>query len=116
VPAAIGVPALLLGVPPVPDDVVAELEVVVLELEVVVLPPEVVVLPPDAVVGVSSLLLPQAASSPARTPADPPTANPRSTVRRLYLPLRCAAGRRSSLIILPPPNDAVGHTPHTDHA
>jgi hypothetical protein len=111
VPEAAGVPVVLLGVPPpVPD------EVVVLELDVVVLDPEVVVLAPDDVVGVLSLLLPQAASSPARTPAVPPAASPRSTVRRLNLPLRLAMRPRSSLIIHPPPNDAIGHTPHADRS
>jgi len=108
VPAATGVPVVLLGVPPpVPEVVVVELEVVVLA------PDEVVVLPADAVVGVL-LLPPQAASSPARTPAVPPAASPRSTVRRLNVPLRLATRLSSSLIILPPPNDAIDHTPHAD--
>lgn len=112
-PAGVAEEPPVLGVPaPVVVVVVLALDVVVL-----VLAPDAAVPPPvdEAAVGVE-LLPPQAASSPARTPAVPPAASPRSTVRRLNLPLRLATRPRSSLIIHPPPNDAIGHQPHSDRS
>jgi len=84
--------------------------VLVLALDAAVPPPV-----DDSAVGVE-LLPPQAASRPPRTPAAPPAASPRSTVLRLNVPLGLAPRPRSSLIILPPPNDAIDHTPHAGRA